>query len=485
MTTIAVALEKEFADEWVRASNGDVALEGWVEYVDGRDVLLSDAVPEGESEPVGTAAVFGATSIVPAEPDDGLVGDRAESEFLDSLSVDGDDAQDDSEAVEESETPGAGGVPTRLHTDPDAEFVVEGAGAGGGEPEPEGDVDEDGDVAVLEPERIADRSDPADGDDGDQEADSDDGATDEDDGDGEDVGRGETVAIELPADDLSADLSDGALELLECLQADDEQPVGVLAEQLDLSTGAVHGRLQELREEDLVDARPDPDDGRRKLYSADLPEPESEDGDDQANPLSCSCGATLDDSLEYAIHRTEDHEKTRYDLGHLEPGEFGEIVEAAADVQDVVDAVGFSTERVLRMLAIYDLDEVVGPSDVEVSDITDVDFDGVVDDAPAEDDEPDDDAPDDDRQPETPAAGTPDGGAVAIGSSTVDGGSVTCRNCGSKVTKDYARVCTPDGEEEQGPRVCPNCPDMIRDGDGTIREARSARRADGNHGGSE
>lgn len=47
-----------------------------------------------------------------------------------------------------------------------------------------------------------------------------------------------------------------------------------------------------------------------------------------------------------------------------------------------------------------------------------------------------------------------------------------CNNCGAFVTVDYVRVFTPDGVEQ--PRVCPNCPDMVRT-DGEVREARAVR----------
>lgn len=47
-----------------------------------------------------------------------------------------------------------------------------------------------------------------------------------------------------------------------------------------------------------------------------------------------------------------------------------------------------------------------------------------------------------------------------------------CQNCGSHVTKDYARVFTPNDVDE--PRVCPNCPDKIRD-KGKVRDARATR----------
>lgn len=48
-----------------------------------------------------------------------------------------------------------------------------------------------------------------------------------------------------------------------------------------------------------------------------------------------------------------------------------------------------------------------------------------------------------------------------------------CQNCGSFVSVDYVRVFAPDDHDQ--PRVCPYCPDKIRDG-ASIREARSKRR---------
>lgn len=50
-----------------------------------------------------------------------------------------------------------------------------------------------------------------------------------------------------------------------------------------------------------------------------------------------------------------------------------------------------------------------------------------------------------------------------------------CQNCGSFVTTQYVRVFTPDEVDE--PRVCPNCPDRLRDG-AEVREARSKRRTE-------
>ncbi|WP_348612899.1 DUF7563 family protein [Halobaculum rarum] len=48
----------------------------------------------------------------------------------------------------------------------------------------------------------------------------------------------------------------------------------------------------------------------------------------------------------------------------------------------------------------------------------------------------------------------------------------TCQNCGGTVTERYARVFAPD--DAAGPRVCPNCEDLVRDG-ASVREARANR----------
>ena len=105
---------------------------------------------------------------------------------------------------------------------------------------------------------------------------------------------------------------------------------------------------------------------------ADEPEP-----DEETVPRDCHCGATLEDSLELAIHQTEEHEVPQSTLDHLEPGKFKEIVKDADSVQDVVAEVSWSTERTLRMLGIYGLERVVGAGDHEISDVTDIEFEGV------------------------------------------------------------------------------------------------------------
>jgi hypothetical protein len=47
-----------------------------------------------------------------------------------------------------------------------------------------------------------------------------------------------------------------------------------------------------------------------------------------------------------------------------------------------------------------------------------------------------------------------------------------CDNCGAFVTDQYVRVFAPTGMDTV--RVCPNCPDMVRDG-GEVREAKAPR----------
>jgi len=74
---------------------------------------------------------------------------------------------------------------------------------------------------------------------------------------------------------------------------------------------------------------------------------------------------------------------------------------------------------------------------------------------------------------ESPEWAVTDGGAAATTAQT--GARVACQNCGNTVTRDYARVFSPDGVE--GVRTCPDCPDLIREGDGTVRKKRSGPHA--------
>ncbi|WP_425311111.1 DUF7563 family protein [Halococcus dombrowskii] len=47
-----------------------------------------------------------------------------------------------------------------------------------------------------------------------------------------------------------------------------------------------------------------------------------------------------------------------------------------------------------------------------------------------------------------------------------------CLNCGGFITEQYVRVFAPT--EMDTVRVCPNCPDMVREGN-DVREAKSSR----------
>ena len=47
-----------------------------------------------------------------------------------------------------------------------------------------------------------------------------------------------------------------------------------------------------------------------------------------------------------------------------------------------------------------------------------------------------------------------------------------CLNCGAFVTEQYVRVFAPSGMDSV--RVCPKCPNMLRE-KGEVREAKSSR----------
>jgi len=81
---------------------------------------------------------------------------------------------------------------------------------------------------------------------------------------------------------------------------------------------------------------------------------------DESFPRECHCGATLEDSLELAIHRTEEHDAPQANLAHLEAGEFETIVREADGLQDVIDEVGWSSEKTLRVIGMYDLGDALG-----------------------------------------------------------------------------------------------------------------------------
>jgi len=89
------------------------------------------------------------------------------------------------------------------------------------------------------------------------------------------------------------------------------------------------------------------------------------------------CDDAFDSGFARDIHRTEAHGKKQAYLGWLEPGEFETAVENAEQPSDIADALDWSTERVLRGLGIYGLEDVIGPNGVEISDLNEFEFDGV------------------------------------------------------------------------------------------------------------
>jgi hypothetical protein len=217
-------------------------------------------------------------------------------------------------------------------------------------------------------------------------------------------------------DDDGEELTASAIAIVDALEEHGEMTTDEMAERAGLATSTVYNYLADLQANGRIESRPDPDHSQRQRYSlahqdphdrgdgqrdADSSESEADprgesatatgtgddrdgDGDDDdaddgtdshGQVRECECGQTFDGRLEYTIHRTEAHESPQRRLDYLEPGEFEEAVEAADSVQDVADAVGWSTARVLRVLGIYGIDIV--DEDVELSDINDVDFDGV------------------------------------------------------------------------------------------------------------
>lgn len=68
------------------------------------------------------------------------------------------------------------------------------------------------------------------------------------------------------------------------------------------------------------------------------------------------CQALDGNSLEFAVHRTEAHGASYEMLNRVQPGEFEAAARAADSVPDLADTLGFSNQRVIRLLNIYDLD---------------------------------------------------------------------------------------------------------------------------------
>lgn len=110
--------------------------------------------------------------------------------------------------------------------------------------------------------------------------------------------------------------------------------------------------------------------------------------------------------------------------------------------------------------------------ELDVEDLAEV-IPAVRTDEPAEDDPGPEPTPDDADDDTDPTWAATDGGTATATAQT--GARVTCQNCGNTVTRDYARVFSPD--DIDGVRTCPDCPDLIREGDGTVRQKRSGPHA--------
>lgn len=135
-----------------------------------------------------------------------------------------------------------------------------------------------------------------------------------------------------------------------------------------------------------------------------------EEASSETFPRTCHCGASLDDSLELAVHRTEKHNVQQSQLDHLEAGEFEEIADEADSVLDLADELGWSRKKTMSVLGIYgrndfgiDVDDFIGGStaatdggehsgDDRSDDVDDVEDDGDSDDS---DDDHDDGIEDD------------------------------------------------------------------------------------------
>lgn len=70
----------------------------------------------------------------------------------------------------------------------------------------------------------------------------------------------------------------------------------------------------------------------------------------------------------------------------------------------------------------------------------------------------------------TPEGGTADEEDLIELAAPDSGATRQCQNCGNEVSKRYVDVFAPDGIDQ--PRCCPNCEDLVRDGNG-VRESRT------------
>jgi len=177
--------------------------------------------------------------------------------------------------------------------------------------------------------------------------------------------------------------------ILATLEEEGELGASELQTLFEVGSG-IYRYLRELDDEGEIESRDDPDDGRRTLYRVSGDEKDDDAEADGTFPRECHCGATLENSFELAVHRTEEHGAPQATLDHLEPGEFEEVVNAADSVGDVVDELGWSTERTIRALGVYGLEGFVGTGDRDISDVNEFEFDSLDErDADVDDGDPD------------------------------------------------------------------------------------------------
>ena len=242
---------------------------------------------------------------------------------------------------------------------------------------------------------------------------------------------------EDPDGDETVELTDAEQEVVDVLKDEGELP----SSEIRLLTGLsdyLAKVLSRLRDKGVLEYRKDPDDGRRYLYSL-ATDDVVDENPDGADPPDDADGA--ESNFESEDERTErDYDG---DLVVEDLDEVGEVRERSLR-QQVRAADGDVTDEQLAVQ--------IGAT-VEVVQLLRSDVEAI--DASSERDTP--------SESSSPSSTSRSSGST----------SVECQNCGAHVSQSYADVFTPEDVED--PRVCPSCPDKIREGDGSIRDARSSR----------
>jgi len=218
--------------------------------------------------------------------------------------------------------------------------------------------------------------------------------------------------------DETVELTDAEQDVVDVLEDEGE----LSRSEIKLLTGRggyVHKIIPRLKDEGILEHRKDPEDGRRYLYSlarndvvdegtggghespdtsdigtgemtsairplddkewASVSELEQRDQegtdmiqtsgfaaeDDESDddrihfPWECSCGVVCDSYYQKLIHRTEAHGGPQKDFNFLKQGEFIELVQTADSVKGLADRLDWPTQRLLRVLGFYGLDDAV------------------------------------------------------------------------------------------------------------------------------